>query len=158
MDNISNIHVNRSMDSKEMLAHRSQSDSRRYGFIKFLLLHRYMETTDLPMSKRIIRPNEINDTSTIKAEKYLSNQNGLGTHKYDIKKDIRFNQNRTVIENLNVPSKGTISLLNQREKASNEFGKNLHLNRDTSEDNMLRLESKRRANKALKNFTHSSAL
>ena len=45
-----------------------------------------METTDLPMSKRIIRPNENNDTSTIKAEKYLSNQNGLGTHKYDIKK------------------------------------------------------------------------
>ena len=75
-----------------------------------------------------------------------------------LNKDIRFNQNRTVIENLNVPSKGTISLLNQREKASNEFGKNLHLNRDTSEDNMLRLESKRRANKALKNFTHSSAL
>ena len=74
------------MDSKEMLAHRSQSDSRRYDFIKFLLLHRYMETTDLPMSKRIIRPNENNDTSTKKTEKYLSNQNGLGTHKYDIKK------------------------------------------------------------------------
>ena len=44
---------------------------------------------------------------------------------------------------------------NQRTKQAVEFDKNLHLNRDTSNDNPLKWATRRKKKVPLRNFTHS---
>jgi hypothetical protein len=111
------------------------------------------------MSKRLIRPTEQKSENLITVNKEMPHHSKFGTHKYNFNRDMRNTNNKTVIQSdfSKSPSVNK-GLTNQRMKASNEFGKNLHLNRDTSQDNMLNQESKSKASKVLTSFTHSHAL
>lgn len=108
------------------------------------------------MSKRIIRPEASHNNIQSKQDDSIGHENKFGTHKYNFNRDVgRKVNNTSLYSNLRKSLNGSGSLLNTRFKAKEEFGKNLHVNRDTSDDNVLKFEHKPKMSKVLKNFTHS---
>lgn len=75
-------------------------------------------------------------------------------------KDHRKIQNKSVMDEVNnisntIKMHSVSHLENQRAKRVVEFDKNLHLNRDTSIDNPLKRETRRKKAEGLRHFTHS---
>ena len=115
-------------------------------------LFRYMKNNNEPMSRRIIRPSdskrkEVNKTADDIPKNH--SQIPIGSHGGKILPPRKLDE---------IDPRNKSILNNERQKASQAFDKNLHLNRDTSDDNPLRRVSRHNKKKELKDFTHKNAL
>ena len=115
------------------------------------------------MSRRIIKPVASLQYKNSNIERGVKNRNKVDSLlSYDKVKAMKRNHNFSVIENnLSPPinAKGMKKLDNQQSKNLMAYDKNFHVNRDTSEDNILRNSNRKaKVSKALKNFTHNYKL